>query len=364
MISLAQDKIKLLFLNLFVAVAYWACAKLSLFLAFMGTSASPIWPAAGIATAAFLLYGNRIWLGIFLGALAGNFFIDPIHFNLLTTLFDAFFPAVGATLQAALGAWALNYFAHTNNPFKTIYAVFIFVTLSAMCACMINASIGISTRVLTGMIPQDTALYAWFTWWIGDMIGVLVITPTLVAWFDDFAKPYYSLNKSELVALLIAFVIVSVISSQFPHPLFYLFIPLILWACFRFNPKYSTLIGLLIAALTIYQAIYGVGPFKYFNNVNNALIAIQGFVGTLFIVILALQSLLMEREINHIELSLSNTSLQKIIEQRNRDIAEKNNQMADILAYMENSKITFSLLLTLLTQSSSSIVNNNEKNPS
>src|SRR5712692_4425595 len=51
-----------------IAVAYFVAARLSLAVAIPPGYATAVWPPSGIALAAVLLLGNRIWLGIWLGA--------------------------------------------------------------------------------------------------------------------------------------------------------------------------------------------------------------------------------------------------------------------------------------------------------
>src|SRR6185369_2386422 len=55
-----------------IAAIYYAAAKLGLKLAFVYPSASAVWPGTGIALAAMLLLGYRVWPAIFLGALLAN----------------------------------------------------------------------------------------------------------------------------------------------------------------------------------------------------------------------------------------------------------------------------------------------------
>src|ERR1700680_2973597 len=55
-----------------VAIVYFGAANLSLTLASIHPSATPIWPPTGLALAAVLLWGYRIWPAIFAGALLVN----------------------------------------------------------------------------------------------------------------------------------------------------------------------------------------------------------------------------------------------------------------------------------------------------
>ncbi|MEZ0374527.1 MAG: MASE1 domain-containing protein, partial [Candidatus Sericytochromatia bacterium] len=55
-----------------LAVLYFFAARLGLLLAFENTNASPVWAPSGLALAALLLYGGRLWPGVFLGAFLAN----------------------------------------------------------------------------------------------------------------------------------------------------------------------------------------------------------------------------------------------------------------------------------------------------
>src|SRR5438270_6869292 len=55
-----------------LTLIYLVAGKLALKLAFLNASASPVWPPAGIALAAMLLLGYRVWPAIFVGAFIVN----------------------------------------------------------------------------------------------------------------------------------------------------------------------------------------------------------------------------------------------------------------------------------------------------
>src|ERR1051326_4385920 len=56
-----------------LAAAYFAAPKLSLVLAIPPGYATAVWPPSGMALAAVLLLGNRVWPGILIGASLVNF---------------------------------------------------------------------------------------------------------------------------------------------------------------------------------------------------------------------------------------------------------------------------------------------------
>src|SRR6266498_1843892 len=82
---------------LFLAAVYFVAAKLSLVFAIPPGYATAIWPPSGIALAALLLWGTRLWPGVWLGAALVNFTIEGSP--LLAVLI-----ATGNTLEAVVGA--------------------------------------------------------------------------------------------------------------------------------------------------------------------------------------------------------------------------------------------------------------------
>src|SRR5262245_51740860 len=88
---------------LVLAGVYLAAAKLSLLLAIPPGYATPVWPPSGIAMAATLLLGNRIWPGIWLGAAAANLTIE-------SSVVTAVLIASGNTLEALAGAILIRRF--------------------------------------------------------------------------------------------------------------------------------------------------------------------------------------------------------------------------------------------------------------
>src|SRR5436305_15322812 len=113
------------FTAVLLTVLYFIAGKLSLKLAFLYASASPVWPPAGIALAAMLLFGYRVWPAIFVGAFLVN----------LTTagnVATSFAIATGNTLEALAAAWLVNRFAGGRHVFERPQGVFKFALAAAI----------------------------------------------------------------------------------------------------------------------------------------------------------------------------------------------------------------------------------------
>ena len=151
---------------------YVAAGKLGLSLAFVHASASPVWPPTGIALAAFLTLGYRVWPAIFAGAFAVN----------VTTMGSAATSlgiATGNTLEGLLGAYLVNRYAGGARAFDHSQDVFKFAGLAALLSTIISATVGVGSLILGGYAAWADADEIWFTWWLGDVSGALIFAPLI-----------------------------------------------------------------------------------------------------------------------------------------------------------------------------------------
>src|SRR5438128_11260295 len=130
---------RLLLIGLLTLV-YFIAGKFGLMLASLHASASPVWPPAGIALAALLVLGYRMWPAIFIGAFLVN---ATTVGNVLTSLGIA----TGNTLEALCGAWLVNRFAGGTKVFDGARDVFKFA-IAAMLSTLVSPSIGVTTLAL------------------------------------------------------------------------------------------------------------------------------------------------------------------------------------------------------------------------
>src|ERR1051326_6347116 len=121
-------------LNLFLAVVYFAAAELGLSLASLHSNVTPVWPPTGIAIASLLIFGRRVWPGVFLGALAANV---PTNIPVPSALGIA----VGNTFEALLACWLLQRTSRWRKSFESVGDVLLFVVYAAVLAPLVSATI-------------------------------------------------------------------------------------------------------------------------------------------------------------------------------------------------------------------------------
>lgn len=167
-----------------VAAAYFIVGRFALLLAIPPGYATPVWPSAGIALAGLLLFGVRVWPGVFLGSFLVNL-STALSASTLTLEQALVLPAcigAGASLQAVLATLLVRRFVSFPHAFDQLGNVLKTMTIGGPLGCLINATIGVSSLLLLGSVDPAGFAYSWWTWWLGDTIGVLVVLPLVSAW--------------------------------------------------------------------------------------------------------------------------------------------------------------------------------------
>lgn len=162
-----------------VAATYFVTGKLGLLLAIPPGVATVLWPPSGIALAAVMLWGYRVWPGVWVGSLLVNIgtVFDPTGFwSVLGSLGVTGAIATGSTLQALLGAFVVQRVLGSTHPFGKAKHVAIFIGLM-MASCLVAATLGATSLAAGGNIAWSVFPTTWWTWWTGDLIGILPLAP-------------------------------------------------------------------------------------------------------------------------------------------------------------------------------------------
>jgi diguanylate cyclase (GGDEF)-like protein len=277
-----------------LAVAYFLAGKLGLSLAIVHPSSSAIWAPTGIALAAFLLFGVRVWPGVLIGA----FFVNVTTEGTALTSLGI---AVGNTLEAVVAAHLVARFAHGRSAFDRASNSFKFAALAGVLAPVIAATIGTTTLSLAGFAPWSNFKPIWITWWLGDGTGALLVAPLILLWAADASFRWGRDRVLEMAALVIGLILVAEIvfcglflSGAKGYPLEYLCIPFLLWAAMRFGQKEAIAVTAILAGIAAWGTIHGFGPFVTANK-NSSLLLLQAFTGIVAIMTMALAAMSVER---------------------------------------------------------------------
>lgn len=284
-----------------VTILYAVSGEIALYFAIEGTNVTPLWPPSGIALAAVLLCGNAILPAIFLGSFLVNLValghIVPNEFNNVLIIMVASSIGIGAALQAVVGNLLISNFISQANIFATSASILKFL-LFGMASGLVNSSIGPLSLCLGEIVPWESYFSVWKTWWIGDLTGITVITPLILAWLQQVTlrTTLSSVLEFGLICLLIViagFVNYWIFELHFT----YLFIPWMIWATVRFKFHGATFTMLLTAFILTLETLYGRGPFSE-SPMEEAFMQLAIFIVVITTTLLLLASKLQKSELH------------------------------------------------------------------
>ncbi|MGE0032061.1 MAG: MASE1 domain-containing protein [Steroidobacteraceae bacterium] len=270
-----------------LAIGYFGTGILGLLLAVPPGYASPVWPASGIALAGLLLWDSRAWPGIWLGSFLVNLWAAYTATQAIpefTGFAVAASIALGSTLQALLTAHLLQRWIGAGRLFTSGPFTLGFAALVAVC-CAVAATWGVTTLHLAGVVGFASYFESWLTWWLGDVIGVLVLTPALLNWqhlLPYNGKPMRLLESIGSLALLavvtaLAFYNVAPQGGE-AYPLTFLPLPFLVWIACRSGPGGVALATIVVSMIAIAATGGGGGPFAR-GLPNESLLLLQAYTG-------------------------------------------------------------------------------------
>lgn len=276
-----------------LGVVYVIAGKLGLSLAIVHPSASAVWAPSGIALAALIVMGYRVWPGIFLGALI-------VNVTTAGSIFTSLGIATGNTLEGLIGAYLVNRFANGRDAFERPQDTFRFALLAGMAATAVAATIGVTSLALGGFALWSEFRPVWLTWWLGDMSGALLVTPLILVWLPRRRFEWRVSQAFEGALLLVSLVIVgqlvfgSPLSELSGHPLVFLCMPLLVWAAFRFDSRVASAALVLLSAIAVLGTLSETAPIQRWQ-LNESLLVLQVFMSVAAVTTLALAAMVAER---------------------------------------------------------------------
>lgn len=271
---------------------YVVAARAGLQLDAVSGFATLVWAPSGIALAALLIRGYRVWPAIALGALIANVWAGapiPVAIGI----------AAGNTLEAFAAAYALQRIPGFRRSLDRLIDAFAFIIVAAALTTAISATIGVISLYLGGIVPSAGIGETWRAWWLGDAIGDLLVAPVLLVWSS---KPDAN-RETWLEAATLGVCLVAVSLVVFSPPAgntstvlgeAYLFFPLFMWAAVRFGQRGSVTTAFIVSVIAIWATVGGRGPFVE-PQLSRSLFALQTFMAVTAATFLVLGASVSER---------------------------------------------------------------------
>jgi signal transduction histidine kinase/integral membrane sensor domain MASE1 len=275
---------------------YFATAKLGLALDAVGGFASLVWAPSGLSLAALWLFGVRVWPGVALGAFLVNWQAGAPWGVALGV-------AAGNTLEAWVGV-ALLRRAGFQESFGRLRDVISLVFLAAFIGAVVSATCGTVSLWAGGTLARSAFGPAWRAWWLGDVMGELILAPCLMLWGGVIARGGIRLSRQVIAeSCLMGGAVAAASFAAFTDLVFpehltgampYLIFPVIMLVALRSGPAGVVTANLFVAAVALATTATHHGRF-WAGSLIDSFFGVQIFLAALVFSKLVLAAIVSER---------------------------------------------------------------------
>jgi PAS domain S-box-containing protein len=281
---------------------------------FLSGSVALVWPPAGIALAAILLFGFRFWPGVALGAVLFSF-MDGVPFGFFTLG-----TAIGNTMGAIVCAFLLKRIIAFDNAMERTRDVTGYIGLACFLGTTVNAAFNVVSLAYSGTVAWDNLFPTILVWWVPNALAGLVVAPFIITWATPSATRWNARLIAEAAicgaglvgGTLISFHSWFVYGIQ-NYPLAYLPFPFLVWGALRFGQRGATTGTLLVSALAIHSLLHGRGPFVT-GSEKDSLMLIGSYIGILAVTNMLLAAAAAERRAAERAVSESEKRFRAVVE--------------------------------------------------
>jgi signal transduction histidine kinase len=309
-----------------LAIVYIVSARAGLMMDAVAGFATLVWPPSGLALAALLILGASLWPGVLIGAFVANLLTGapvPVALGI----------GVGNTLEAVLAVYALRRIPDFQLSLERLADVIGLIVFAAGLSTIVSATIGVTSLYLGGIVSSGQIAETWRAWWLGDLIGDLLVAPILLVWGSTPRSRVDPKRRWEALALGVSVIVASLLifggppgpptaTGKFAQA--YMFFPLLIWAALRFGQRGAVSTAFIVSVIAISGTAMGHGPFVR-PALYQSLIALQTFMGIAAATFLVLGATISERRRAEEEMRLAHARA-----------AEANLAKAEFLAVMSH----------------------------
>ncbi|MBI1943848.1 MAG: MASE1 domain-containing protein [Betaproteobacteria bacterium] len=312
-----------------LAAVYFAAAKLSLAFAIPPGYATAVWPPSGIALAAALLLGARVWPGVWVGAALVNVTVEASWLAAATI-------ATGNTLEALAGAALVRRAMGVPYRFERGEDVVKFMVIAA-ASSTIAASVALLPLSYGHALSAGQMFWNWWTWWQGDLSGILIVTPLVLGWCGRSDTAWTPAKRIEALVLLLLLLLTARVAFGELHGFSFEFVilPFIIWAAFRFGQREVVTVIAAACALAVWYTLE-IGAPAAPANANEALLVLLAFNNVVVLTGLVLSAVLGERARAGLELRRRHDELEARVHARTRELEKANRAKSEFLAKMSH----------------------------
>jgi PAS domain S-box-containing protein len=263
--------------------------------AFLAGSTALVWPPTGIALAGILLFGDRFWPGVALGAVLFSF-MDGFPLGFFT-----FGTAIGNTIGALVCSLLLRRLVGFDNAMERTRDVVGYTLLACGVGTSVNALFNVASLAYSGTVSFDNMFPTLVQWWVPNALAALVVAPVILTWGTPSTTRWdlpLVIEAAVCGAGLISTTLLSFNSWYVQgiqgYPLAYLPYPFLVWTALRFGQRGAATGTLLVCALALIACVGGRGPFISTGE-RESLMLLGCYIGILGVTNMLLAAAVTER---------------------------------------------------------------------
>lgn len=238
------------------AAAYAVSAIVGLQWSVIPGAGSAVWPAAGVAIAALVLGGLRLWPAIVIGRLITAAVVvsqQPWWNDLLV--------ALGTTAGAVIPVYLANRDGGISPDIGRMRDMVWLTIGGAAGGAVISASLGV-LALLIGGVPAAKVPNVWLNWASGYLVGALTLAPLILAWSEPSWRTWRVRQWLHVALCLMAVAGTAYVTFFSPKgsyvPAWYVY-PALVWAALAFQVRGAAAAIAVAAVMALASAVQGVG---------------------------------------------------------------------------------------------------------
>ncbi len=325
-----------------IGLAYYACAWFSVHKTVTPEGIAIIWLPNAVVLAAFLLSPGRQWAMIASVVLVAELLADWPHFPLWACLV---FGIINIT-ESAVAAGLIRRYVPDRFDFSRLAHGIYFLLFGPLLAAAVAALAGAAVYLILGR--ADTSYLAlWRLWWLGDALGLLLLTPLIIMGVrSQWGKLNSTLTKGTVFEAVILGSLVVIVGLQVFMPVEpfatgfrltpILLMPLAIWSAIRFHVTGATLTVTAIAILAVTHLTLGLSPYPQVSPQHTVWL-VQEYLIILAIMsyglALLIQELLDQRRLllkQKGALRTQNRRLSRRVAERTQELEQANQQLQQL----------------------------------
>lgn len=204
-----------------------------------------MWPPSGIALAVVIICGfSKVIPGIVIG-------ITLLALKTSASTVTIFGLILSNLLEVVIAWMLLRSFGEGKFRFKSPKDVLGFIVIAAILAPFISSTITIAFLYFGSLLPVNELQSTWVIHFVGNGLGVLIVTPLIVTFFRPDSK---KIVIWEAIALYIALAATCYWSFGGQDVRKFLIIPILTWCALRFSFRGISIAAIIVGYLAVWTS--------------------------------------------------------------------------------------------------------------